>query len=271
MCDTPPQAIDVKSPKPCQFCDGTDMKTKALIMPWKRNEGWWSCMECKDKATRRMSTLMNDRRIIGIQALPDWFREWGLFSVLRSNGELSDMILIDFSNVFSQNSDYADEKSVGGRVRLTYDKEPDIYLDMCSPDMRNFKQVKLQNVLENNPGLLDASAGFVFSFPSYVSSAMQREWNESAQRSIQLAKKKVSTAKESISEATDNESDVPEPIVVSEEPAPEPATVAKAKKQISDARVETKTIVANIFKGTTTPAVPKPVDEKAAKVPFSFW
>ncbi len=222
-------------------------------------------MECKDKATRRMSTLMNDRRIIGIQALPDWFREWGLFSVLRSNGELSDMILIDFSNVFSQNSDYADEKSSGGRVRLTYDKEPDIYLDMCSPDMRNFKQVKLQNVLENNPGLLDATTGFGFSFPSYVSSALQREWNESAQRSVQLAKKKVATVKESISEATDNESDIPEPIVVSEPVA----DVAKPKKQQGHggpiaARVETKTIVANIFKGSS------PTSPKHA-APFSFW
>jgi hypothetical protein len=183
-----PVTIDLSDPQPCQFCTHLDNKTKALFLPWRRSEGWWSCMECKDAAMKRMSTVMSDRRIVGISALPAFLREWGLFNIKRSDNQIAEMVLIDFECEFSHNTENANNTE--GRVRLSNDEEPDIYIDMCTSDNRCFKQVKLQNILENNPELLEQNADLKLTLPSYVSSTLQNDWHAAAKRAVDQNKKK---------------------------------------------------------------------------------
>lgn len=181
-----PVTIDLSDPQPCQFCTHLDNKTKALFLPWRRSEGWWSCMECKDAAMKRMSAVMSDRRIVGISALPAFLREWGLFNIKRSDNQIAEMVLIDFECEFSHNTENANNSE--GRVRLSNDEVPDIYIDMCTSDNRCFKQVKLQNILENNPELLQQNAEFKLTLPSYVT--LQTEWHAAAKRAVDEVKKK---------------------------------------------------------------------------------
>jgi hypothetical protein len=137
---------------------------------------------------KRMSTVMSDRRIVGISALPAFLREWGLFNIKRSDNQIAEMILIDFECEFSHNTENANNTE--GRVRLSNDEEPDIYIDMCTSDNRCFKQVKLQNILENNPELLEQNADLKLTLPSYVSSTLQNEWHAAAKRAVDQNKKK---------------------------------------------------------------------------------
>jgi len=183
-----PVVIDLSNPHPCQFCTHLDNRTKALFLPWRRSEGWWSCMECKDIAMKRMSSVMSDRRIVGVSALPSFVREWGLFTVMRSDQQPAEMVLVDFECEFSHNTENANNSE--GRVRLSADDEPEIFIDMCTTDNRCFKQVKLQNLLENNPELLEQPHDFKLVLPSYVSSTMQQEWTAAVQRAITQSKKK---------------------------------------------------------------------------------
>lgn len=183
-----PVAIDLSHPQPCQFCTNLDNRTKALFLPWRKNEGWWSCMECKDVAMKRMTTVMSDRRIVGISALPSYVREWGLFTIKRSDNSNAEMVLVDFECEFSHNTENVNNSE--GRVRLSTEAEPEIYIDMCTVDNRYFKQVKLQNLLENNNELLDQNIDFKLTLPSYVDHGLQQEWHNAVQRAVSALKKK---------------------------------------------------------------------------------
>lgn len=176
MAEVDPIIIDIKHPGACQFCRNFDNKTKALLMPWRQNEGWWSCIECKDKATKRMQTVMNSRRIMGISAFPDWFRQHGLFAVQRSDQTLAEMFLVDFECEFSNNIGNVGNSE--GRVRLS---NQDIFVDMCTPDNKFFKQVSLCSLYENNSSLL-AHGAITFAFPSYVSTEAQHDWQQAADK-----------------------------------------------------------------------------------------
>ncbi len=211
-----PVAIDLSHPQPCQFCTHLDNRTKALFLPWRRSEGWWSCMECKDVAMKRMSTVMSERRIVGISALPAFFREWGLFTIKRSDNQPAEMVLVDFECEFSHNTENANNSE--GRVRLSTDAEPDIYVDMCTPDNRCFKQVKLQNILENNIELLDQNADLKLTLPSYVTPALQQEWHAAVQRAITQSKKK---------------NNIEDPVRASSPPPTETSTVGNAEDDLA--------------------------------------
>jgi hypothetical protein len=213
-----PVAIDLANPQPCQFCPHLDNRTKALFLPWRRSEGWWSCIECKDVAMKRMGTVMSDRRIVGISALPAFVREWGLFIIKRSDHQVAEMVLVDFECEFSHNTENANNSE--GRVRLSTDAEPDIYIDMCTTDNRCFKQVKLQNILENNAELLEQAHEFCLTLPSYVAPALQPEWHAAVQRAISQIKKKNNVKPESPqpTEVSSVETAVP----VEEDPTPTP-------------------------------------------------
>lgn len=216
-----PVVIDLAHPQPCQFCKHLDNRTKALFLPWRRSEGWWSCMECKDLAMKRMSEVMSERRIVGIGALPAFVREWGLFNVKRSDNTTAEMVLVDFECEFSHNTENANNTE--GRVRLSTEAEPNIYIDMCTTDNRCFKQVKLQNILENNPELTDQHADFQLTLPSYVTPNLQQEWTAAVQRAMQETKKKnnVDEPDRATSPEPDEKSrvQVEEPVVVADEPA----------------------------------------------------
>jgi hypothetical protein len=194
MAEVDPIIIDIKHPGACQFCRNFDNKTKALLMPWRQNEGWWSCIECKDKATKRMQTVMNSRRIMGISAFPDWFRQHGLFAVQRSDQTLAEMFLVDFECEFSNNIGNAGNSE--GRVRLS---NQDIFVDMCTPDNKFFKQVSLCSLYENNSSLL-AHGIITFSFPSYVSVEAQQDWQQAADKAY-YGKKNLPVLTENVIEA----------------------------------------------------------------------
>lgn len=181
-----PVVIDLSHPQPCQFCTNLDNRTKALFLPWRKNEGWWSCMECKEIAMKRMTNVMSERRIVGISALPSYVREWGLFTIKRSDNSNAEMVLVDFECEFSHNTENANNSE--GRVRLSTEAEPEIYIDMCTSDNRYFKQVKLQNLLENNTELLDID--FKLTLPSYVDTSLQQEWHNAVHRAVSTLKKK---------------------------------------------------------------------------------
>ena len=165
---------------------------------------------------KRMSEVMSERRIVGIGALPAFVREWGLFNVKRSDNQTAEMVLVDFECDFSHNTENANNTE--GRVRLSLDAEPDIYVDMCTPDNRCFKQVKLQNILENNAELIDQHSDFKLTLPSYVAPALQQEWHAAVARAIQETKKKNNvTVERAASPAPDEKSTV----TASAEPVPE--------------------------------------------------
>ena len=134
------------------FCSApSEESTQPLLLPWRDSEGWWTCAACaKTKAKTQVYALMDKRNIIGVSAFPEWFREWGLFSIRRTNNTLTDMVLIDFPCQFAQNESNAE--NTDGRLRLCEGK---IYVDMASEDHRLFKQVPLDNILAENPSLYD--------------------------------------------------------------------------------------------------------------------
>jgi hypothetical protein len=184
MAEVEPIIIDIKHPGTCQFCRNFDNKTKALLLPWRQNEGWWSCMECKDKATKRMQIVMDGRRIMGISAFPDWFRQHGLFAVKRSDNTLTEMFLVDFECEFSNNIGNVGNSE--GRVRLSNN---DIFVDMCTSDNKFFKQVALSNLYENNAALHDYGP-IQFLYPSYVSNEAKIDWHAAAE-TASLKKKSI--------------------------------------------------------------------------------
>ena len=219
--------IDLQNPQPCQFpCNDVNAKTRPMLLPWRNCEGWWSCDACAcTKAQAHMYAIMNKRKICGTGALPEWFREWGLFSVKRSNGSLTDMIIVDFPCAFSQNLDNGGTNT-DGRIRLS---EGAIFLDMCSEDQTIFKQVQLSNLYENNPGLYD-NACLELDFPPYVDDASRLEWVGAVTRAYEQGKKKISDPPPH--ELTDGEEEL-EP-----EPEPEP-TEPEASDQLQENEAQT--------------------------------
>ena len=213
MTEVEPIIIDIKHPGTCQFCRNFDNKTKALLLPWRQNEGWWSCMECKDKATKRMQMVMDSRRIMGISAFPDWFREHGLFAVKRSDNTLTEMFLVDFECEFSNNIGNVGNSE--GRVRLSNN---DIFVDMCTPDNKFFKQVALCNLYENNAVLHDYGP-IDFLYPSYVSNEAKTDWHAAA--AMACLKKKFIDAPES------------QPVRVDEAPSAANADTQQPQQQVA--------------------------------------
>ena len=179
--------IDLSTPRPCQFpCNTPDAKTRPLLLPWRKCEGWWSCEDCAvTKGQKQMYTIMNKRRLIGSSCLPEWFKEWGLFSVRRSDSTLSDMIIVDFACEFSQNTDNGG--TTDGRVRLSGGS---VFIDMCTEGGLVFKQVQLQNLYENNPALYDNEI-IKLEFPPYVDDESKREWSNAIQAAYESGKKKI--------------------------------------------------------------------------------
>ena len=105
--------------------------------------------------------MLDKRRILGTSALPEWFRDWGVFAVRRSNGKLCDMVIVDFECSFSKNK-HNSEDAADGRVRLS---GGEIFVDMAElvddysgKEHRDYKQVSLGNIYENNPWLCEQGA-----------------------------------------------------------------------------------------------------------------
>lgn len=193
--------IDLQNPQPCQFpCKDVNAKTSPMLLPWRCSEGWWVCDSCAvTKGQTHMYKIMRKRKIVGTGTLPEWFREWGLFSVKRSNGSLTDMVIVDFACSFSQNIDNGGQTD--GRVRLS---EGAIFIDMCSEDQLIFKQVQLSNLYENNPSLYDNDC-IALTLPPYVDDEAKELWEAAVTAAYEAGKKKISEPP--ADELTDAESD----------------------------------------------------------------
>ena len=210
--------IDLSAPRPCQFpCSTPDAKTRPLLLPWRQCEGWWSCEACAvSKGQKQMYQIMNKRRIVGTSCLPEWFREWGLFNVRRSNNSITDMVIVDFQCEFSQNM--AVGGTTDGRVRLS---NGGVYIDFCTEDQTVFKQVSLQNLYESNPSLYDHDK-IELAFPPYVDAASAKEWNDAITAAFEAGKKNFTDPPaDEVTDDEADEADAPEP--VNEGPGPQPA------------------------------------------------
>lgn len=178
--------LTLGSPGVCHYCDSVN--TRAILLPWKKCEGWWTCAACMDKAVAQMHAVMNKRRIVGTNVLPAWFRQRGTFVVQRSSGALSRMGVIDFACDFSRNEHNGD--STEGRVQLS---NGHIFIDMFAENEEtgefSCKQVKLQNLYENNPDLL--AGDFALDLPKWVDATARVEWDRAAARAVDAGKKKL--------------------------------------------------------------------------------
>lgn len=197
----------------CSVCGGKE-KVVPLLMPWRKDEGWHTCQKesCKQKVTSRIYTMLDQRRVIGTLSLPDWFRDWGLFDVRRSDGSLSEMVLVDFACAFSKNEQHKMSANVyEGRVKL---HEDDLFIDMCNENHTAFKQVKLSNLYENNPDLL-RQGKFVVNFPPYVTDESRKRWMSVIDNILREVKKKIEDPP--ATEDTDDESRSPTPVPIPSE------------------------------------------------------
>ena len=140
-----------------------------------------------------MRALPAHGRTIAITALPEWFLEWGLFSVLRNDKSLSAMQLLDYPCKFNEHQ--------GGRLRLSVDTEGmvDIFVDMFSEhpsadgsDLyeRAFKSVRLSNIYAHNPDLFKEPIPNL-DLPETMDTDMATQWRTTVVASIGRAKKNV--------------------------------------------------------------------------------
>jgi hypothetical protein len=188
---------------PCAFCGRRDGVTE-LTLPWrKQNVGWWCCDQCVHTTGRQaLYTAMDTRRIVGISALPEWFMEHGIMNVCRSDGTLTPMQLIAIDCSFSCNEGNVTSE---GRVCLSRDAEPKLYIDMMTVDEDDdnetkttprppilFKQVPLQNLYDNNPALLDHGP-LQLRLPPWVSESSQHLWTAAVERAFAAAQKNPAT------------------------------------------------------------------------------
>jgi len=201
--------LSLENPGACHYCDSVN--TRAILLPWKKCEGWWTCAACMDKAVAQMHEVMNRRRIVGTNVLPGWFRDRNTFAVQRSSGAVTAMSIVDFACEFSKNEHNGE--STEGRVQLSGGQ---IFIDMFYEDdsaeggrQFKFKQVMLQNLYENNPELATAGA-FVLALPRWVDATAGAEWVAAAERAVLAGKKKIELATEPDADET---TDVDEPEV----------------------------------------------------------
>lgn len=193
--------LNLDDPGVCHYCDSVN--TRAVLLPWKASEGWWSCAACMDKVVAHMHKVMNQRRILGTNVLPEWFRRRGSFWVQRSGGSLTMMDIVDFVCDFSKNADNGD--STEGRVQLS---SGHIFVDMYYEDERGtfrFKQVMLQNLYENNA---DMREEFELTLPKWVDKDARKEWHAAVLRAVVAGKKNIDLGTDpDASEVTDIECD----------------------------------------------------------------
>lgn len=263
----PPIAIDINHPLTCQFCNVLGEETRALLLPWKDKEGWWSCVFCKDVATTCLARYMDGRYIIGISALPEWFREWGLFSVRRTNGELAEMVLVDVECDFCHNRDNEIKE---GRIRLTTTDDPEVYVDMTSVDNHSFKQVQLQNLYESNPTLLHMDL-LELTFPHYVSLANREKWTTAVNRAIFTAKKKLECMPDSpVSTHSETVDDSTAPATGTDENLSDEMLNDKTSSDDAPSILDNATLPEHNESETITPAA-EDIEALTTVAEFKFW
>lgn len=177
--------IDVNNPQLCEFCHtGNPNESKAVLIPWEQYVGWWYCDGCSQTAMKHGHDAMDKRRIISFKCLPRWFTEWGIFNVKRSNGDLVEMILMDFP--------CASNKNYGGRLAMSSKSGDDlqIYVDMCSEDHTINKRVTLRSLYECNPDLTQQPI-LELSFPAFVSQENQHRWAAGIMAAVNAGQKKI--------------------------------------------------------------------------------
>lgn len=207
--------IDPAMPRACDFCrSGRNNVTYSLILPWRLPlEGWWHCQACAAEAHQRRNDITAKRRIMSVQCLPVWFREWGVMSVCRTNGTTCEMMLDDTEGMHqstesgTHGGDPCSAEDVvarwGGRVRMDHDGH--IYIDMCFQEGNGVhrKSVRLQNLLEHNPQLMDEPM-LAFEWPEWIQQpADQGMWTAAVLQAYEDVKKNMAPA----TELTDDEGD----------------------------------------------------------------
>lgn len=166
------QNIDVSRGSPCIKCGVHNDELKAMLLPFRTHEGFWTCPKCVDKVSAELYSITEMRHLLTSASLPDWMKS-ETFDVSRSDGSVSKMKIVDFKNETCRNMKNAVPDS---RVQLD-PKTFEIYLDMYKVDDKTvFKRVPITKLIEKNN--FSPKLTFNLKYQKYITSKTKPLWEK---------------------------------------------------------------------------------------------